>query len=73
MFLKFWQRWPNRKLSFSVRPLAAGTQQGDENIFNMISFNYTVIPASQMICQQVFTVSSKTANHLANTYPLEYK
>ena len=25
-----------------------------------------------MICQQVFTVSSKTANHLANTYALEY-
>ena len=30
------------------------------------------MPASQMICQQVFTVSSKTANHLANTYALEY-
>ena len=32
-----------------------------------------IIPASQMICQQVFTISSKTANHLANTYALEYK
>ena len=31
-----------------------------------------IIPASQMICQQVFTISSKTANHLANTYALEY-
>ena len=26
----------------------------------------------ELICQQVFTVSSKTANHLANTYALEY-
>ena len=25
-----------------------------------------------MICQQTFIVSSKTANHLANTYALEY-
>ena len=25
-----------------------------------------------MICQQVFTVSSKIASHLANTYALEY-
>ena len=33
---------------------------------------YGIIPASQMICQQAFTVSSKTANHLANTYALEY-
>ena len=27
---------------------------------------------SQMICQQAFTVSSRIANHLANTYALEY-
>jgi len=33
---------------------------------------YGIIPASQMICQQAFTVSGKTANHLANTYALEY-
>ena len=33
---------------------------------------FTVIPVSQMICQQAFTVSSKIASHLANTYALEH-
>ncbi len=33
---------------------------------------FTVIPVSQMICQQAFTVSRKIASHLANTYALEY-
>ena len=39
---------------------------------SVIFLQFLIIPASQMICQQVFTVSSKTANHLANTYALEY-
>ncbi len=31
------------------------------------------IPVSQMICQQIFSISIKIANHWANVYALEYK
>ncbi len=31
------------------------------------------IPVSEMICQQVFTISKRSANHFANKYALEYK
>ena len=42
-------------------------------VYDVKNLRMKIIPLSQMIFQQAFNVSSKIANHLANTYALEYK
>ena len=39
----------------------------------VLVYYFIVIPVSQMICKQVFSVFQTTANDLANVYALEYK